>query len=131
DATGEQPDFLVSRLLHVSLVPRHGARIVRGRCHGGDYESRVCEHKSRSGRTTGCGPGLHDFRAGNNGRWWVADERLAYSAAGTIRRWNLFSARGSIWSACLQTGAAAHRGNMEKRLRKNSKAGSEHSSGDA
>ena len=35
----------------------------------------------------------------------MADERLAYAAAGTVRWWNLFPARGPIRSACLQTGA--------------------------
>ena len=80
------------RLLHLPLVPRHGARVVRERSHRRAAEPRLRAHQGGSRRAPGRGPHLHDLRAGHHRRRRLAHVRLAHarsrsrsSAAPTFR----------------------------------------------
>jgi hypothetical protein len=60
---GRQTDFSVDRLQRVPLVPRDGARELRGRNHRRSDERTVHQHQGRSGGASRSRPDLHERRA--------------------------------------------------------------------
>src|SRR5580765_1911921 len=66
-ARGGQADPVVGRLRGVPLVPRDGARVVRGRGDGGADERALREREGRPRATAGRGWGLHG-RGGRDDR---------------------------------------------------------------
>ena len=55
-----QTDPALGRLRRLPLVPRHGARKLRGRSHRGDHERAVRQHQSRSRGAARHRPDLHE-----------------------------------------------------------------------
>ena len=124
-APRKQTDLSFDRLFDLSLVPRHGARVVRERCDCRDHESRIREHQSRSRRTARCRSGLHDVCASNDRRRRLADECLAHAGSETVCRRDLFSAGRSLRSACFSKSSRADCSRLETGPRKNCRAGIE------
>ena len=77
-----QADLSVDRLLDVPLVPRDGARVVRGRRRSPTVLNRdFVSDQGRSRRAAGRRSRLHDVRAGDDRRRRLADERVAHAGA--------------------------------------------------
>src|SRR5450759_4935892 len=70
------PDLPLHRLRGLPLVPRHGARVVRGSGDGGVPQRQLREHQGGPRGATGPGRDLHAGRAGPDRVRWVAHERL-------------------------------------------------------
>ncbi len=73
---GGQADLPVDRLCRLSLVPRDGARIVRGPGHGRRAQSRFRADQGRSRGAPGPRPGVHGRGPGHDRQRRLADERL-------------------------------------------------------
>ena len=71
-----QADPVVDRLLGVSLVPRHGPRVVRGRGHRRAHERALREREGRPRGTARRGRGLHGRGPGHDRAGRLADDRL-------------------------------------------------------
>ena len=73
-------------LRRVPLVPRHGARVLRGRGHREDPERRL---RVREGRPRGAArprPRLHDGGPGDLGARRLADDRAAHARRAPVPR---------------------------------------------
>ncbi len=111
-AGARQAGVPVGRLLVVPLVPRHGARIVRGRRDRGAHERAVREREGRPRRTPGRRRGVHASGAGAHRPRRLAHERVVHprtaarsTAARTTRTRNGTACRRS--SACCEAVAEA------------------------
>ncbi len=87
--TRGQADLPERRLLGVSLVPRDGARELRGRGHGGADERALREHQGRPRGAPRRRRHLHGGRAGAHGPGRLADERVPHARRGAVLRRHL------------------------------------------
>jgi len=131
-ARSQRADPPVGRICGVSLVPRDGARVVRGSQDRRPDERALRQHQGRSAGAARCRRGLSegDPDDGRVGR--MAADGLPDAAAGTFLRGDLFSAAGPVWTAglCARTGCVerclepagqqsiAERGAVQARLRR-------------
>ena len=84
----------VDRLLELPLVPRHGARVLRGRRDRGAHERAL---RLRQGRPRGAPRrrrALHGRRPGHDRPRRLAAERVPHPRAGAVLRRHLLPARG-------------------------------------
>ncbi len=89
---GGQADLPVDRLRRLPLVPRHGARELRGRGHGRRPEPGLRRDQGRSRGAAGSRPGLHGRRPGDDRPGRLADERLPDARRAPVLRRDLLSA---------------------------------------
>ena len=86
------------------LVPRHGARVLRGRGDRRGPSGRIRGDQGRPRGAAGPRPGLHDCRAGDDRLGRLADERLPDTRGQAFLRWNLLpqrrSARVAVFPGC-------------------------------
>ena len=76
----------LDRLRRVPLVPRHGARVVRGRGHVGAAERGVRVHQGGPRGAARPGRDLHDGGAGDDRPGRLADERLPHAGGKAVLR---------------------------------------------
>ena len=107
-ARARPPAARVDRLLELPLVPRHGARVLRGPGDRGAHERAL---RLRQGRPRGAPRrrrALHGRRPGDDRPRRLAAERLPHARAGAVLRRHLLPARGRA-TGC-PAGAGARRG---------------------
>ena len=112
------------RLLHLPLVPRHGAPVVRGRGHRRGHERAFRERQDRPRGTARRGPHLHERRAGGDRLGRLADVGVPHAAAASVLRRHLLSAALGLRAARISGVAvvpgpplagAARRGGSDRR----------------
>src|SRR5664280_1351514 len=74
---GAEADLSLGGLFNLSLVPRDGPRVVRGRDDRRGAQPRFRPGESRPGGAPRYRPRLHDLRAGGDRAGRMADERVA------------------------------------------------------
>ena len=82
----EQADPAQHRLRGVPLVPRDGARVVRGRGDRRADERAVRQHQGRSRGAAGPRRHLHAGRAGDDGPRRLADDRVPHAGGRAVLR---------------------------------------------
>ena len=87
------PDPALDRLLGLPLVPRDGARVVRGRRDGAPDERAVRVHQARPRGAPGPRLDLHGGLPGDDRRRRLAAERLPHARAGPVLRRHVLPAR--------------------------------------
>ena len=100
------------RLLGLSLVPRHGARVLRERRDRRAHERAL---RLRQGRPRGAPRrrrDLHGGRAGDDRQRRLAAERLPHARAGPVLRRHVLPARAAPRDAELADGAAGRRAGL-------------------
>src|ERR1700694_2205690 len=100
-----QADPSQHRLRRVSLVPRDGARIVRGRRHGATHEREVRQHQSRSRRASGHRRYLHAGRAGDDGARRLADDDVSTAGRESVLRRHVLPAGRPSGTAVVSPGS--------------------------
>ena len=105
-ASGKQADPALDRLRRLPLVPRHGARILRGPGDRGADERAVRQHQGRPRGTAGHRPALHvgAARAGRAGR--LAADHVHHAGRRAVLGRHLFPARAALGPAVVPPGAA-------------------------
>ena len=83
------PDLPVDRLCRVPLVPRHGARVVRGRGDGRRPERRLRRDQGRSRGAARPRRDLHGCRPGDDRAGRLADERVPHARRPAVLRRHL------------------------------------------
>ncbi len=106
---GGQAAARLDRVLRLPLVPRDGARVLRGPGHGQGDERELHLREGRPRGATRRRRALHGGRAEHDRTWRLAPERLPHARAGPLLRRNLFPARGPPGHALLDAGAAVDR----------------------
>src|SRR5205807_4772497 len=87
------------RLRRLPLVPRDGARVVRGRADGGADERAV---RKREGRPRGASRprrAVHGRGRDADGSRWLADDRVPDAGGRAVLRGHVLPARAAAWSA--------------------------------
>ena len=92
---GGQADPPLDRLLGLSLVPRHGARVVRERGHRGAHERPVRQHQGRSRGTPGRRRRLHAGGAAHDRPRRLAAHGVPDARRAALPRRHLLPARRS------------------------------------
>ncbi len=92
-ARAGSPDPALDRLLRLPLVPRDGARVVRGRGDRAADERAVRVHQARPRGAPGHRLDLHGGLPGDDRRGWLAAERLHHAGAGPDLHRHLLPAR--------------------------------------
>ncbi len=103
--TRGSPTAGVDRLLGLPLVPRDGARVVRGSRHGGRDERALCLHQGGSRGAARHRRHLHGGLSGDNRPRRMATERVPDPRAAAILRRHLLPARATSRDAELAHGA--------------------------
>jgi hypothetical protein len=124
-AAGEQAHSVVGRIFRLPLVPRHGARVVRGPRDGSIDEQRVREHQ---GRPRGAAGSRQDLSSGATAhhrpvRRMAVDHVLESRGSAAVLRRDVFSARAALRHARVQGAAAESRGVLPRSCRGDSTAG--------
>ena len=88
-----QADLPVDRLCGLPLVPRHGARVVRGPGDRGGAQPRLRPDQGRPRGAPGPGPGLHGRRPGDDRQRRLADERVPDSGGPAVLRRDVLPGR--------------------------------------
>jgi hypothetical protein len=88
-----QTDLPLRRLLRVPLVPRDGARVLRGPAHRGFPRRALRLDQGRPRGAPGRRRDLHEGRAGAHGPRRMADERVADAGTRAVLRRDLLPAR--------------------------------------
>ena len=83
----------LDRLLGLPLVPRHGARVLRGRRDRRDHERALRLHQGRPRGAARPRPDLHEGGPGDDRPRRLADERVPHARAGAVLRRHLLPAR--------------------------------------
>ncbi len=86
---GRPPCLPVGRLRHLPLVPRHGARVVRGPGHRRVPQLALRQCQGRPGGAARRRPGLHGRRAGDDRPGRLADERVPHRRRRALSRRHL------------------------------------------
>ena len=105
---GQDPrsaDLPVDRLCRVPLVPRHGARVVRGRAYGRSTEQPLRVGQGGSRGTAGPRPGLHGGGPGHDRQRRLADERVPDARRSPVLWRHVLPRRATSWDAVLPAGA--------------------------
>ena len=90
-AQGKQAHLPVDRLFDLSLVPRHGAGILREPGHRKADERQLRVDQGRPRGTPGRGCHLHDLRSGDDRRGRLAHDGVLDPGTETLHRRHLFS----------------------------------------
>ncbi len=90
---GAAADPALDRLLGLPLVPRDGARVVRGPGDGRAYERALRLHQARPRGAPGPRLDLHGGLPGDDRAGRLAPERLPHARAGALLRRHLLPAR--------------------------------------
>ena len=100
-AARAQADPAVDRLCGLPLVPRHGARVLRGPRHRGAHERAVRQHQGRSRGASRPGSAVpaRAADAHRSRRRLAADDVSDARRAAAVLRWHLLSAARRV-SAC-------------------------------
>ena len=95
----------VHRVRRLSLVPRHGARVVRGRGHGTTAQRAI--HLDQGGPGGASGPrfDLHGRRPGHDGLGWLAHVRVPDPGRGAVLRRDLLPRSPPPRDALVRPGA--------------------------
>ena len=112
------PDLPEHRLRRVPLVPRHGARIVRGR---GDGRLPQRAFRRDQGRPRGAPrprPGVHGGRAGDQRQRRVADVRLPDPGRAAVLRRHVLPERAASRDAVVPPGARRRRSGVARGSRR-------------
>ena len=120
---GGQADPALGRLQLVPLVPRDGARVVRGRGHRGVDERAL---RQRQGRPRGAARRrrrLHGRHAGDDGPRRLADDRLPDSRGRAVLRGHVLPAGAEARDASFRAGADRGRGGVARAPRRRGAAG--------
>ena len=102
-------DPALDRLRRLPLVPRDGARVVRGRGDRGADERELREREGRPGGAPRPRRGLHGGGRRDDGPGRLADDRLPHPGRRAVLRRHLLPARGAPRSAELPPGAGGAR----------------------
>jgi hypothetical protein len=108
----------VDRLQRLSLVPRDGARVVRGRRHRRAAESAL---RAREGRSRGAArrrSHLHGFRGAHERPWRLAADGVLHAGRETVLRRHLFPARTASRLAVVPRSADVARPRLEHAARR-------------
>ena len=103
------PDPAVDRLLVVPLVPRDGARVVRGSRDRAVHERALRADQGRSRGAPGRRLDLHGGGSGDDGPRGLAADRLPRHRRGAVLRRHLLPARATPGDAELPDGDGGHR----------------------
>ena len=98
-------DPAVDRLLGLPLVPRDGARVLRGRGDRPAHERALRVHQARPRGAPRRGLHLHGGLPGDDRQRRLAPERLPHPGAGAVLRRHLLPARAADGRAQLAPGA--------------------------
>ena len=105
-----QADPALDRLLGLPLVPRDGARVLRGRGHRRADERALRQHQGRSRGAPGPRRDLHGGDGGHEpGSGRLADDGVPDARAGALLRGHLLPAHGSLGPAGLHDAAGTDR----------------------
>ena len=122
-AAQRQAAARLDRLQRLPLVPRDGARVVRGRRDRGADERALRQHQGRSRRATGPRPDLHGHRDAADRPRRLAAHGLLHARRHALLRRHLLPARAAPRPALVPPGAgrrgagvprAARRGEAER-----------------
>ncbi len=89
----DKPDPALGRLQRVPLVPRHGARVLRGRGDRAHDERALRQHQGRPRGAAGHRLDLHVRRPGPHPPRRLADDRLPHPRRRPVLRRHLLPAR--------------------------------------
>ena len=103
------------------LVPRHGARVVRGQRDRAPHEPALRQHQGGPRRTSGCRFDLHARGPGHDGPGRVAADGLPHAGRRSILRRHLLPPRAPARHAVVPAGPARRR----RRLRDAARGGGE------
>ncbi len=114
---GGQAAARLDRLLRLPLVPRDGARVLRGRRDGCGHERAVRVREGRPGGTPRRRRDLHGRAAGDDGLRRLAAERLPRPRRGPVLRRHLLPAAAAPGHAELEAGAPGRRPGLARAAR--------------
>ena len=118
----DRPVFLSVGLLVVPLVPRDGARVVRGPRDRRADERAVRQREGRPRGTTRRRRGLHAGGAGAHRSRRLAHERVVHAGRPSLLRRHLLPERGSARDAVVRHGVRGRRGGVARAARRGARA---------
>src|SRR5436190_1690032 len=110
---GGQADPAVDRVRGLPLVPRDGARVLRGSGHGGLHERALRLHQGRSRGAPRPRLDLHGGGPGDDRAWRLAADRLPRPRRGALLRRHLLPARATAGNGQPANGDGGGRGVLE------------------
>ena len=105
--SGRQADPAEHRLRRLPLVPRHGARVVRGRRDRAPHEREVRQHQGRSRRAARHRRHLHAGGAGDDRARRLADDDVPPARRKPVLRRHVLPARRQARASILPAGSAS------------------------
>ena len=119
------PVLLQRRVRRLPLVPRDGARVVRGRRHRGVPQRALREHQGRPRGAARRGRGLHAGHHGDDRARRLADDRRARPRRQPVLRRHLLSRPAAARSAVVPAGAGGAGRRLEHQGRRCAPGGRE------
>ena len=122
-ARGGQADPALDRLCRLPLVPRDGARVLRGRAHRARDERELRLHQGRPRGAARPRLGLHGRGRRPDRAWRLADDRLPAAERRAVLRRHLLPARAAARPALVQAGADRGRRGLARPARRGGRLG--------